>query len=324
MNAFRLNPRPWVSAAVILLALPFLSSSAWPDPAGKPPVATYYIVPLHGAVGRQITAPILQDMLQGARKANPDLVVLEIESPGGHVAELEGLLKLIADAKDLKLVAFVKTAPSVATPLALACRDVYVVPSATLGGPFSFAGGPAPPGGKFDEKFLSMWRASCRSAVQLGAHSPLLAEGLIDPAVELSLADDNGKPLLVMGSQGKSLKKSGVVLTLSAKDAVASGLAVAEVAGYPALGIALGLPNWRSSGTGGMQILSRRISELDRTEADLAQKAGGARVRISRWANYLAAKPQIDKFDQPIAIPVLFSFLKTLKAQLLSNHSEPI
>lgn len=133
-----------------------------PKAVGRPkqPKPKYYVVRLHGEVGRYITASIIGKILVDAAKRKPDIVVLEIDSPGGHIQEAKGIIKLLADSQHLHIVAYVKDAISAATPIALACKEIYVAPSAKIGGALSFRIGPSGTPTVIEAKYQSIWRAS--------------------------------------------------------------------------------------------------------------------------------------------------------------------
>jgi len=69
-------------------------------------VLHYYVIPLSGEIGRAVTRDVVEKALREARLRKPDVVVLEINSPGGHVLELEAILWLLAENRDLRLVAY--------------------------------------------------------------------------------------------------------------------------------------------------------------------------------------------------------------------------
>ena len=53
-----------------------------PPMAAAPGGATYYVIPLHGAVGETFVADALEKSLADASKRKPTVVVLDIDSPG--------------------------------------------------------------------------------------------------------------------------------------------------------------------------------------------------------------------------------------------------
>ena len=57
--------------------------------------ATYYVIPLRGEVGETVLASVLEKSLADAVLRKPTVVVLEINSPGGLVAEAESILKVL-------------------------------------------------------------------------------------------------------------------------------------------------------------------------------------------------------------------------------------
>ncbi len=185
----------------------------------------YVVIPVRGAIGEDVTVEALRAGLAEARLAKPQYVILDIDSPGGAIAQMMGMLDLLNEAsKDLKIIAYVKRAHSAAAVIAMSCPKIYMQPGATIGATVPFRmtkNGPA----DVDAKLRSAVEARMRAANQHGAHNDLLIRGMSDINLELYLADDNGKPTLRTSGPGKLIKSKGQILTLTTDEAVACGLA---------------------------------------------------------------------------------------------------
>jgi ATP-dependent protease ClpP protease subunit len=194
-----------------------------PSREGKP----YVVIPVHGAIGDDVTADALRAGLAEARSANPQYVVLEIDSPGGSIGQMMEMLDLLNMASaDLKIIAYVRQAYYAAAVIAMSCSEVYMQPGGTIGATVPFRmteNGPA----DVDAKFRSVVEAQMRSANQRGGHADLLIRGMSELDLELYLGEDNGKPALRMCGPGKLIKSKGQILTLTTDEAVACGLAQA-------------------------------------------------------------------------------------------------
>lgn len=110
--------------------------------ARKPGAPLVALIPLHGQVGGLIgdstigtfDAVLLEACLEEASKNGASLVVLDIQSPGGLVDEMEAISELILDWNDrLRIVAWPNEAFSAAAIITLCCRDIIVRPTSLIG-----------------------------------------------------------------------------------------------------------------------------------------------------------------------------------------------
>lgn len=223
-----------------------------PEPKAPPVVrsegATYYVIPLRGEVGTTLSADLLTRCLADAAKRKPTAVVLHIDSPGGLIAEVEPLVAAIRKyKKDLRIVVLVKRAISAAAVTAMACDEIYVQPSSIFGAATAFR---MTRGGRktaVDEKMQSLWRAMARSAAAVGGHSPLLADAMIDASLRLHVVQRKGKKVVVEGAPpegGVAVTRAGKLLTMTAGEAIACGLAAEEADSFAELGMRLGHDGW--------------------------------------------------------------------------------
>lgn len=282
-----------------------------PGPPAAPPSHSYYVIPISGEIGRIVTREVVEKSFREARLRKADVVVLEINSPGGPFSEVDAILKVLAENLDLPMVAYVKNALAQAAPIALTCREVYVSRSSRIGGAARQNGVPEELKGESQNR----WAARCRAAVALGRHSPLIAEGLTNREIEVFIAKVDGKPALSSTAPVKGavpFKRRGQLLALTSKQAVECGLAVAEIGGYVELGRKLDLPGWRKLGSAGA-ILGKHKAEVLKTEKALMKEAGRQRLKIVRWRKYLAIKPQLDEIRG--VLPKLWSQGRALEVR---------
>lgn len=219
------------------------ASQAPVAPASAPAGPTYFVIPIRDVIGMYVTAAQFEQALKDVERFKPTVVILEVDSGGGSTEEAGKIIDLMCKAKGVRFVAYVKKAISAAAILSMACKEIYVDERATFGGALSYAmtaGGPA----EIGEKMQSIWRATCRSAAELGEHPSILAEGMVDKEIEIQLAQEGGKPVVREGVGATMLKRKGRLLTMTAKESVACGLAKDIAAGYDELGRKLGLAAW--------------------------------------------------------------------------------
>lgn len=214
------------------------------------PEFSYFVILIRGAIGDDVTSGQVQAELKKAAALAPTAVVLDIDTPGGSTLHAEEIIKGIIEAKDLRLVAFVRQALSAGAAVALACKEIYVAETATIGGLVSFIAGQdglpvdLPP--DFKEKRQSIWRATCRLAAERGGHSTLIPEAMIDMDFALTMREVDGRRILERDGRGSVIKAKGKILTLTAREAMACGLAIGIVDDYEALGEQMKMRGWEN------------------------------------------------------------------------------
>jgi len=226
-----------------------LAEDAAPSPTKKASETTYLRIPIKGVIGTDFTAGSMQHYLRLAAKLRPTVIILEIDTPGGSVSNAEGIIDQIIESGDYRYVAFVRKSLSAGAAISLACREIYMTETATLGAAVSYfanrQGAPVVLPDDVAEKFQSAWRAVCRKAAQHGKHPAILAEAMVDPEFALTIRKDKGRILLERNGTGKEIKAKGRILTLTAQEAVACGLARGIVPSLELLSRKLKLPDWR-------------------------------------------------------------------------------
>lgn len=271
------------------------------DVVAGPDGPAYLVVPLHGTVGREITAAVLGRCLDAALAQGPTAVVLEVNSPGGFLSELYRLLNLSLawqrDHPDQRVVVLVREqAMSAAAVLSTSVPEIYLLPGSAIGAAMAIQVGRKAITA-VQEKFSSAYRGKARAAAEAGGHDPLLVEAMIDPDLALGVADTpEGAVQLVKGAPppgGRALIEGGKLLTLTADEAVRVGLARAVVADYGELGERLGHPGWREGGDAARRIVAAWQEEVERVQTDYTYlveiiKDGLSRLRQSSGTDYAA------------------------------------
>ena len=252
-------------------AIPSASADAPPTPL---PIEkyfgpTYYVIPLRGEVGTTFTAALLEQALADASLRSPSVVVLEIDSPGGHIAEVNRLLEVINQyKKKLRIVVFARRAISAAAITALAVDDIYMRRTAIIGAATAFklnaeTGMPE----DISEKMASVWRAIARSSAQIGHHPPAIAEAMIDRTVQLYKFNQNGRTIIAADdSKGIQVKEKGKLLTMTAQEAVDMTLAAGLADDYAELGSALGYKSWTECKGMGLALAQYTEQKAERTK----------------------------------------------------------
>lgn len=163
---------------------------------------------------------------QEAQRMNAAAVIMEFDTPGGFIDSAEAIRRLM-DEYDKPIYAFVRpNAISAGAYLALAAEEIYMVPGSTIG-----AAEPRYLGlGDVDEKALSFWEKEMAGMAERRNRDPQIASAMVR------------RDLSVEG-----LVEKGVLLTLTASEALEVGYSEGTVADKAELLLAIGLPDaqWR-------------------------------------------------------------------------------
>ena len=254
---------------------------------------TYFVIPIRGHIGTEVTGAVLRKCLAAASnnllKVVPTVVILDIDSTGGDLGELLRLLEALQAYPRLRIAAYVRTAASAAAVLAMSCKEIVVAPSASIGGTVVYRWTPQGTPENIEEKMQSYWRARFRTVAAKAGHNPLLVEGMMRTEVVLGTVTRAGRADVVAGPGEKLLKPAGTILTLTAGEAVACGLALGTAASPGQCHRLLGLGEWDEllPGTG------ERLFDLWRKELGDARKrfAQMTAAAVALYDKAIAAHP---------------------------------
>lgn len=271
-----------------------------------PSKPTYMVVPIEGTIGMDISAVLLRKMLTLARNTKTDVVVLEIDSPGGMVEDLFDMLKVLQEFRQMRIVAHVRRAHSCAAILAMSCKEIIVAPTASIGGAVVFTFTPQGTPSNINAKFESIVRAECKTYVEAAGHEPKLVEGMMQTDCQLTLVEKDGRKVITdQPARGKVIKKKGTILTLSASEAVEVGLAKGPADTIDEVRKLLGVESWQE-GLGDARNVAaawkrKMASDINRikavmrqADAMLAQAAANHPLRF-RYSTRQQLQQQADK-----------------------------
>jgi membrane-bound serine protease (ClpP class) len=163
---------------------------------------------------------------QEAQKMSAAAVIMEFDTPGGYINSAEAIRRLM-DEYEGSIYAFVRpNAISAGAYLALAADEIYMVPGSTIG-----AAEPRYLGlGEVDEKALSFWEKEMAGMAERRGRDPQIASAMVRR--DLSI---------------EGLVEEGVLLTLTANEALEVGYSEGTVADKDELLQMIGLPDaqWR-------------------------------------------------------------------------------
>ncbi|KWW22032.1 hypothetical protein AS888_03975 [Peribacillus simplex] len=169
----------WRCISVLLLGLLFTMSSFGGLAASAQEKLVYH-VPIEETVEKGLSA-FLERALNTAEAADADLVIFEVNTPGGAVDAAGEIAKLLSDSP-VKTVAYVNNrALSAGAYIALSADEIYMVPSATMGSAavIDSAGNAA------SKKAQSYWLAAMKTAAEQNGRDPKFAQAMADEDINL-------------------------------------------------------------------------------------------------------------------------------------------
>jgi len=262
MKSLLVSIRLLVSVAAVVVVAAGVGMAAEKPPAGEPLIQKYttpYLIRFEGVID-PIRQFYLERKLQVAEKAGADLLVIEINSPGGLVRESFAIADRLADIDWAHTVAFVPNeAISGGAFIAYGCDEIIMAPEATLGdaGPIfldennMFRHVP--------EKERSVLATQIRTLAERKGRSTALAEAMVDMDLVVYKVRNrkSGEETLMTRKEIESSPnpehweelqpihetKEGQFFTVNGKRALELAVATANVANRTALQEHFGLEN---------------------------------------------------------------------------------
>ncbi|MBN3556190.1 nodulation protein NfeD [Fictibacillus nanhaiensis] len=162
---------------------------------GKGKTVTF--IPVEHEVERGLEA-FLDRSIQKAEKDGTDHIVLEIYTPGGRVDAALHIAKVMRDT-EIPITAYVvKNAFSAGAYIALNADQIVMKPSTTIGSAAVIDS----QGNTAGQKAESAWKAEMLAAAELNERTPVYAEAMVDPDVEIpELGLEKGELLTLTASE---------------------------------------------------------------------------------------------------------------------------
>ncbi|MDR4925532.1 nodulation protein NfeD [Peribacillus simplex] len=188
----------WRYLSVLLFGLLFTMSSFGGATASANEKIVYH-VPIEETVERGLSA-FLERALTTAEAADADLVVFEVNTPGGAVDAAGEIAKLLSDSP-IKTVAYVNNrALSAGAYISLSADEIYMVPSATMGSAAVIDS----TGNAAGKKAQSYWLAAMKTAAEQNGRDPIYAQAMADVDIDLpEYGAEKGKLLTFTAEQAK-------------------------------------------------------------------------------------------------------------------------
>lgn len=233
---------PPVKSPPPLVAQPEVEPDQASDSSG--PVV---VVPLHGQVGglrdRSVEgtfdAEIVRRCLERAMTENAAVVVLELHSPGGFVAEMEIICQTILEYRDrLRIVSWPRDAMSAAAIVALVCPEMIVHPQARIGAAVMARDAGDGDLSALEAKYASPHHARQRQFMAAVNRPYEVVAAMTIQEMELWWSAETGFAATTPeagGSEIEHIDGATTVLTMTGDDAVRWGLARAHAESRDAL-----------------------------------------------------------------------------------------
>jgi len=176
-------------------------------------------------------------LIEQARQDQVNLLLFEIDSPGGLDSAADAVADMISGVKDMKTVAFIDDRAMGVTALAaLACSEIVFKKGAQMGDVHQNVTGRRNRQEDLDERQIQSLAGKAASLAEMKGHPPAVARAMVDPQTVLYAARDKNtqSDCFVLKTQIDAepgrysnlqvRKEAGHPLTVESNDAVSYGL----------------------------------------------------------------------------------------------------
>lgn len=287
-------------------------------------------ITLEEMVGPFMNADALRKSVELLEDSDPDIVVLQINSGGGALLEVEKLSDVIE--KEIKpkyrVVAWIQSAISAAAMTAVTCEEIYMMDVGNIGAATAFnasTGRAVAVKGEFLEQILRQME----KISQRGHHNPLVMRAMQVPTDLSADIDENGRVTWRNDLSGQYVVSTkSQILTFNSIDAVRFGLARAIANNKDELAKALGCTEWVEVGhkadeyqrqfRDNVQTAQVRATELF-TKMDIAVKAnniGRARSFLGQLRGLVRRAPSLETYGAGGLPPLTDEFFRSVEEQI--------
>ncbi len=230
------------------------------------------VLPLKGMVGVHIRHQEIEKIGRKADEFGPgQTIILEIDTGGGMVIEMEQIARVIQDVKRRhRVIAWVHEAISAGCATAIQCEEIYFTTMGTAGAMTAFAGDTSWSGNE-----LQAWLSRAGEWMQEGGRDPRIAHAMIHAPIELSYDKDSetGEVTFYSDLRGRHiLSRKGDNLTLTSDQAVHSGFANGIADTTDELAKHLDLPRWHELTDYGRRMHEDYMQLVERAEYDITMR----------------------------------------------------
>lgn len=187
----------------ILSIVLLVQTIGWAQPTKKKVMVMEIKAEIDPRMGRYVKLA-----LEHAAKTNADIIIIDMDTFGGALADTKEIVDGIMDVKIPVWVFINSDAASAGALISIACDSIYMAPGATIGAATVVDGS----GGAAPDKYQSYMRSIMRSTAEENGRDPRIAEGMVDENVVID-----------------SLKQAGKVITFTTSEAIENGYCEAKV-----------------------------------------------------------------------------------------------
>ncbi len=185
-----------------------------------------WVVPIDNEISTATTA-FVRNRVNQANQEQPLALVLYLDTPGGAVAAMQDIVGIVLHDARVPTIAVVQNAFSAGALVAMSAEHLAMLPGSSIGAALPIISTPTGIQA-VDEKFSSALRGEFRSVAEARGRNPVIAEGMVDPKVEVP-----------------GLSTATELITLTARQAVEYGIADTEAATLDAALAAFGFAGAR-------------------------------------------------------------------------------
>lgn len=143
-------------------------------------------------IKEEIAPPIVRTVKLAFKQAEDkkvDLILIEMDTYGGHVDAADEIRTIILDSKIPVWVFVQNNAASAGSFISIACDSIYMKPGATIGASTVVNQN----GEKLGEKYQSFMRSRMRSTAEQNGRNPDIAEAMVEWTKPIPGFEDSGK-----------------------------------------------------------------------------------------------------------------------------------
>ncbi|MCH8343846.1 MAG: hypothetical protein IH983_07650 [Planctomycetes bacterium] len=221
-------------------------------PAGDAPnLPGLYLIPMKGQMGTDIHPSIYEKVAEDIRLHDPDVIIIKLDSKDyedsfaaalGDVdlAELsrpdfdeyKDLVNIFRDdLRDIRQVMWVQDSIGISSTVALAWDELYMTPSARLGGMravFALTGADQWSDDDIRAKMMAAWMGSAKSLLEYGGYGLELADAMVDPTYKLSASFKGREVVWSLNDLGEFLVDDDDENTVDFSAKAAEDLAISD------------------------------------------------------------------------------------------------
>jgi len=228
-----------------------------------------FVLPMHGTLGVEFRAEEVRKLVEEVDKYGPgQIIVFEVNSPGGAVTEGEALEQLLSEVrKRHRLIAWIEEAISGGCAFSICCPEIYFKTEGTAGSVTAFSGTTALKGAE-----MEAWIKTLGDWMEEGGRNRLIAGAMVHAPLQLSYDKDpqTGEVTFYGDLSGEYiLSRSGENLTFNSSNAVHSGFADGVADTYEQMAKLLDLPEWHEKSDYGRQVFEDWQDTVEKANEEL-------------------------------------------------------